>query len=1131
MNAGARVLAIDDSPEALALLVELLSAEGYQVRPADSGELALVAAEAQPPDLILLDLRLTGMSGLEVCRRLKESKRTQQIPVILMSAFAEVNEWVEGMKLGAADYITKPFQPVELLTRLRTHLIFRQAQQSLEQQVQALRQSKEHLESEIARRETVEAELRVALDRDRRSRVAMLSALEDWKLSRDRALTHARQQLVIAELSQFALRQEEFTALADRAVRMLTAVMEVDFAEVMELQPDGSALVMAAGSGYEQELLGHASVGVGTESQAGFTLSSKEPVIVENFATDQRFKTPALATDHAIVSGICVIIGNPCQPYGVLGIHSSQIRSYGPNDIHCLQGMAAVLTGAWQRKTAESEQRLLTTAIEQANEAILITDPAGIIQYVNPAFEIITGYSRQEVLGKNPRILKSGQQDAEFYRLLWATISGGQTWQGVLVNKRKDGSFFTERATISPVRDAGGKLLNYVAIAGDITARLRAQEEKALLEDQLRQAQRVESMGKLAGGIAHDFNNMLNVIIGCSEIVLSELDFDNPLRSRVNEIVKAAQHSASLTRQLLAFSRQQALQPLVLDVNPAVSSIGKLLQQVIGENIELSLQLSSEPLMVKADPSQLEQVIMNLALNARDAMPEGGKLTIVTARLPADNHGTGKHAGLPPGDYVLVSVTDTGCGMDRQTLSRIFEPFFTTKEKGKGIGLGLSTVYGIVSQSGGTIRAYSEPGQGSTFEICLPATSERCNIEQQRSVDSSSNADAPEDWLRGEWQQILVVEDEEAVRQLLETSLSGLGYHVRVATNAAEALALFEEGLKFDLVISDIVMPGISGTALSGILHGKQPGLKILLMSGYTENAAEIGETPFIQKPFSTHSLSLKVHEILRGLQPRKELILVVDDHPINTEVAVLLLKDFGFESHTAADGRQALAALERSSYSLVLMDILMPGMDGYSALDSIRKKEASGGSHLPVIAMTAQTADGRNEDCLARGMDDCISKPLNHTELLRILRKWLPVGSSAPAGIKSSRQAELEEPGEEPAGDRKLEPEALLDLAAIETQYGRANTPKLLAIFERDVIKHLAELQQAVGSKNAETVCITAHGLKGVFKTMFAEGLSQLCLAVENASREKEWPTILSLTQELEQKFENIQCLLHETK
>ena len=516
-----------------------------------------------------------------------------------------------------------------------------------------------------------------------------------------------------------------------------------------------------------------------------------------------------------------------------------------------------------ERKRAEAEIHRLQTAIEQSGDTVVVTSRTGTIQYVNAAFEQLTGYSRDEVLGLTPSLLKSGEQDEGFYRDLWATITSGRTWRGRMVNRRKDGDIYTEESTISPIYDSAGEITNFMAVKRDITDKLRIIREKELLEVQLTQSQKLESVGRLAGGVAHDFNNMLGVILGYGEIVLKKLLYGDPLRADVEQIVKAGNRSAGLIRQLLAFSRKQTLQPEVLNLNDQLHHLEKMLRRLISEDIDIKMALADDLASVLIDPVQFDQIIINIAVNARDAMPTGGKLIIETENVGIDELYAKIHQGVLPGEYVLISLTDSGCGMDKKILAQIFEPFFTTKEKGKGTGMGLATVYGIVKQSGGNIWAYSEPGQGTTFKIYLPQT--HAKPQEQKTALKT------EEHVIGNGRSVLVVEDDEALRELLLTILTMLGFGVFIAANGGEALLLTEEqGLKPDLLITDVVMPGMSGALLVERLRRNQPELKVLFMSGYTENAIvhhgvlEPG-IPFIQKPFSFQRISDTIRKVLQS--------------------------------------------------------------------------------------------------------------------------------------------------------------------------------------------------------------------------------------------------------------------------
>jgi signal transduction histidine kinase len=430
------------------------------------------------------------------------------------------------------------------------------------------------------------------------------------------------------------------------------------------------------------------------------------------------------------------------------------------------------------------------------------------------------------------------------------------------------------RAAEEEVRQANAELERRVAARtaelseanrrqSDANRELRREiAERRSLQEQLIQSQKMEAVGRLAGGIAHDFNNLLTVILGFSDLVLTDVGRSAPVASQVEQIKAAAERATALTHQLLAFSRKQVLQPRALNLNNIVSDMEKMLKRLLGEDIELRTALSPDLAPVMADPTQMEQVIMNLAVNARDAMPEGGKLTIETANAELSEEYCREHVGVQPGPYLMLAMTDTGHGMDAETKERIFEPFFTTKERDKGTGLGLSTVFGIVKQSGGSIWVYSEPGRGTTFKIFLPRAAEAA-VEEPESEASDE---------RGS-ETILVVEDDEKVRALVRTVLSSRGYTVFEAGNASEAL-MFRSRYTgpVHLLLTDVVLPQVSGRELSDKLKALDPGLKVLFMSGYTEIGIDIEapNTAFIQKPFTPQTLGRKVRDVLgRGPKPR----------------------------------------------------------------------------------------------------------------------------------------------------------------------------------------------------------------------------------------------------------------------
>ncbi len=538
---------------------------------------------------------------------------------------------------------------------------------------------------------------------------------------------------------------------------------------------------------------------------------------------------------------------------GSLGIHAVEPRRFTAEEVDLARRVAEQVSGALARARLEETQQLLSTAVEQAAETMIITDTHDAILYVNPAFERISGYSRGEVLAQTPGLLKSGKHDAAFYDELWETISAGQVWQGRLVNRKKDGSLYTEEATITPVRNRAGEIVSYVTVKRDVTHELR-------LEEQFRQAQKMEAVGRLAGGIAHDFNNLLTVIHLSTRLLERQLHPEDPLRPHVQLIREAGQRATSLTEQLLTFSRREIIEPRVVNLNQVVGELDKMLQRLIGEDVELTVHSAQDLWLVRIDPGQVEQVIVNLAVNARDAMPSGGKLTIEMANVVLDEAYAATHLEVEPGEYVLLAVRDTGMGMDEEVKACLFEPFFTTKEKGQGTGLGLATVFGIVKQNGGHIWVYSEVGQGTTFKIYLPRVAGGLPAPARPPQQPAAARGA---------ETLLLVEDEPLVRTMTRDILLDLGYRVLTAGDGVEALQVAEahQGL-IHLLLTDVVMPRMNGKELADRLRSSRPEMRVLYTSGYTDNSVAhhgvLAEgTHLLSKPFEVEALARKVREVL----------------------------------------------------------------------------------------------------------------------------------------------------------------------------------------------------------------------------------------------------------------------------
>jgi len=795
MTTPLRLLIIEDSEDDALLIVRDLRRAGYEpTYDRVETEAGVRAALDQGPwDVVISDFSMPRFSGTDALKLLRE--RDLETPFIFVSGTIGEDVAVEAMRAGAQDYVTKgnlrrlapaierelreiaerraseeryrllfERHPHPLLVYDRETLRFLEVNEAAVRQygysreeflgmtIEAIRPAqdlpalREHLRQEHAglrhsgvwRHRTndgavihVETTAHDVVFLGRPARlVAAVDVTERMRAEAD-LQARERQQAAVARLGERAITTVHLTDLFDAAVALVSDTLAVPYCKLLELQADGESLLLRAGVGWRAGDVGQARVGTGEESQAGYTLQRREPIIVEDWRTERRFRKPDLLHTHGIVSGVSVPIPTKTRPFGVLGADDDRPRTFARDDIHFLQAVA----------------HILGTAIDR-------------------------------------------------HRVETATL----------------------------------------------------------------QSQRLESVGRLAGGVAHDFNNLLTAITGYSELILEELPPGDRLREDVEEIRKAAARAGALTRQLLAFSRKQVLEPKPLDLNDVVADMEKMLRRLIGEDIKLETALQPDLGTVKADPGQIEQVIVNLVVNARDAMPQGGTITLETANVVLDGTYADQHIAVTPGRYVMFAVTDTGIGMDKETQARIFEPFFTTKGPDRGTGLGLSTVYGIVKQSGGSIWVYSEPAHGTTFKIYLPMVDEEV-------IATTTSGDAPRT-VNGT-ETVLLAEDEEVVRRLTERILAQAGYHVLVATTGAEALAVSEayDG-PIHLLISDVVMPQMSGGELRRRLAAARPSVRILYLSGYTDpgivqQGLLEGGAAFLQKPFTAEALLRKVRDVL----------------------------------------------------------------------------------------------------------------------------------------------------------------------------------------------------------------------------------------------------------------------------
>ncbi len=748
------ILVVDDEAVNLKVLSNHLSLEDYHVTQVSNGIDALDAIEQMDAkgrlfDLVLLDVMMPRMSGYEVCEKLREKYPPDKLPVVMLTAKNRAEDLAAGLKSGANDYLTKPFNKTELLARIKNQNDLKNLTRKREESQQALSDSEKQY-------------------RD------LFNNLVDvfYRTDRDGRLT---------------LVSPSFKNILGFSVE---EAIGIDVAETLY---------------------------VNSELRQDFVEQLKEKGMVEGFEAQLKRKDGSIIWAEASSR---IYFDEQNNPAGVEGIFRDITR----------------------QKQAEQMRDMLATVIEQASEFILVTDTNGDILYVNPAFEVGTGYSKEEVIGKNPRILKSGKHEAEYYKDIWNTISRGEVWKGRISNKRKDNSFFEEEAVITPVKDPRGKIINYVAVKRDVT-------KEVWLEQQLLQAQKMESIGTLAGGIAHDFNNILASMMGYTEIGLMDTR-DMGVKRSLEKILKAGNRAKGLVNQILTFSRQTEIEPRPVEAKNIVEEVIKLLRASLPSSIEIKQEILSESCIL-ADPTQIHQILLNLCTNAGYAMrKEGGVLGIFLKNT--------EDPGANRQKQIQLVVTDTGEGMRKQVSQRAFDPFYTTKEKGQGTGMGLSVVHGIVKRYKGTIELESRPGKGTMVTITLPVFEE-----------TKKETEATKDQLLFGSEKILLVDDEKVQTELGKQLLEKLGYRVDTETDSVLALERFTKNPDaYDVIVTDMTMPKLSGDQLSKKMLSIRPDIPIVLCTGYNEQiseekAYEIGIKGYAYKPVILMEMSKILRQVL----------------------------------------------------------------------------------------------------------------------------------------------------------------------------------------------------------------------------------------------------------------------------
>jgi PAS domain S-box-containing protein len=805
-NSTGHILVVDDEIDLKNVLVESLLSAGYQATGLTSGAEALVTLRRQTFDVMLTDLMMPSMDGITLVQ--ESLKLDPHLVPIVMTGQGTIQTAVDAIKVGAFDYVLKPFRLQTLLPLLTRAMNVRHMQ------------------------------------------------LENLQL---------RETVAIYELAQVITQTLDPQAVVNKLADAVVTQTDADQVSVLLPVNDGSGeLYVAAVRGDRRDHLLGQRVPL-DHTISGWVAREREPLILEGEINDDRFRP--LWPHPEITSSISIPLLVAHKVVGTLNINAlERLRPFTVAQMKVLMILAATAAAALesaslytQVRQAEEKYRSI---FENAVEGIFQATPDQQLLTVNPSMARILGYEspRELIADFNATGRKLWLDPQTTDRIKAALDSAGLVEALPIETARKNGDTIWLSLNLRLVKDERGVTIYREGTIEDITARMEAESQRKQLEQQLRQSQKMEAIGQLAGGVAHDFNNLLTAINGYSSLALQRAAPDDRIRGYLEEIKKAGERAANLTRQLLAFGRKQMLKPILLNLNDVVSEMSKMLRRLIGEDICFDARFDPELKHIRADPGQIEQVLVNLVVNSRDAMPHGGTLRIETANFEIDHEFASRHLGLMPGKYVVLTVSDDGCGMDEETKARIFEPFFTTKEKGRGTGLGLSTVYGIVKQSGGNVWVYSEPGDGTVFKVFLPQFQQQSESPTKPSIDLVPP--------RGS-ETILLVEDEDVVRGLARQILEQAGYHVLDARGGEEAIRLCRK-LRgpIDLLLTDVVMPETSGKEVADRLTKLRPATRVLYMSGYTDDAIVHhgvldSDVEFIQKPFTPVALAKKVREVL----------------------------------------------------------------------------------------------------------------------------------------------------------------------------------------------------------------------------------------------------------------------------
>ena len=677
-----------------------------------------------------------------------------------------------------------------------------------------------------------------------RSMDQMAEALEGQIRQRQQAqdamFKRAHQQTAVAALGQFTLSTLDFPAIMNQAMMLTSQTLEVDYCSILEWRETENEFRLVAGTGWPEGSLGRATIPGGIKTQAGYALLTGEPVLVQDINREPRFKPAPFFVKCGIMTSLAILIPGRDGPFGILNVDTLADRVFSEEDVHFLLSTATVLAMAVERKRAEPEFQKLAAFAKFNPNMVMEFSPEGTLLFWNEAT-------------KNMATLLNLTHPKELLPEHLQEITSS--------------CFETNRNRVGVETRPGDRILSwsFYPVPGNnvVHAFVMDTTERANLEDQLRQSQKMESIGRMAAGVAHDFNNLLTVIHVHSEMLINKRSLPPEISASLQSILFATERASGVTQQLLLFSRKQIVEPKPLDLNDAVTNLSRLLQRTLDETIDLSCESPADLPMVLADKGMIEQVLMNLAVNARDAMPKGGELRIRLQMVEITQIYVNTHPNSHLGRFVCMSVSDTGCGMDADTMKRIFEPFFTTKGPGKGTGLGLATVYGIIKQHSGWIEVESRLNRGTTFKIFLPATNQHADRSNAPEISILQD-------LVGGKETILLVEDEEILREVAQDLLRELGYRVVDAGSGEQAVQAWKDNQgAIDLLVTDMILPnGPTGRDLAEVLSTFKPGLKVIFTSGYSmedlkQDETVVQDVRFLQKPYTRQDLARAVRNSL----------------------------------------------------------------------------------------------------------------------------------------------------------------------------------------------------------------------------------------------------------------------------